>query len=214
MDYFRERKDVASCNSITLNITCYRGDKQDPEWMDIECGMHIPCWNYNGPANETKAMYSTVCTVTADTSRMAKGLRANYGSSGEVYWCQSFSVVLLFGLTELKAQISWTEGVSIITMWTAPSTDCITIGEGAKVGTINNEITFMIYRLHTGVLRGWFMITYSSRIYEVWQSKLHELGFRIGSAGCDAMSDRLSFAMNIFTLMMTSAWNRKPPSHL
>ena len=79
-------------------------------------------------------MFSTLCTVTADTSRR-----------------KDYSIVLLFGLIELKAQISWTEGVSIITMLAAPSTDCITIGEGAEVGTDNNEITFMTHSLHTGV---------------------------------------------------------------
>ena len=117
-DFFREEKDVASCNSIASNITCYRGDNQNPEWMDIESGMYIPCLRCNRFADEAKAMYSTLCTVTADTSHMTK--TTNYGSGGGVFWRLDYSVVLLFGLTELKAQISWTEGVSIITIWTIP----------------------------------------------------------------------------------------------
>jgi hypothetical protein len=45
---------------------------------------------------------------------MAKGLKASSGPGGNQYYHQNFSVVLLFGLTELKAQISWMEDVSRI----------------------------------------------------------------------------------------------------
>jgi hypothetical protein len=35
------------------------------------------------------------------------------GINGKHYWQQDFSIILLFGLTELKAQISWMEDVRI-----------------------------------------------------------------------------------------------------
>jgi hypothetical protein len=57
-------------------------------------------------------MFNTLCTVTADTSQMAKGLRPRRGPGGNRYFTQEYSIVLLFGLTELKAQISWMEEVS------------------------------------------------------------------------------------------------------
>lgn len=59
-------------------------------------------------------MFSTLCTVVADTSKVAKTLPAKRGVNGARYYRQDFKVILLFGLTELKAQISWVEDVSQI----------------------------------------------------------------------------------------------------
>jgi len=69
-------------------------------------------WHTHRPTE----LFTTLCTVTADTSQMAKGLKASSGPGGNQYYHQNFSVVLLFGLTELKAQISWMEDVSRIIM--------------------------------------------------------------------------------------------------
>jgi len=54
-------------------------------------------------------MFSTLCTVTANTRQMAKRLKPLKGVGGAPYYKFDFNVVLLFGLTELKAQISWME---------------------------------------------------------------------------------------------------------
>jgi len=54
-------------------------------------------------------MFSVVCTVTADTSRVARTITSNRGVSGNQYYRQDFNIILMFGLTELKAQISWME---------------------------------------------------------------------------------------------------------
>ena len=59
-------------------------------------------------------MFSTLCTVTADTRQMANLLQPHYGMNGVLYYRLDYKVVLLFGLTELKAQISWMENVSVI----------------------------------------------------------------------------------------------------
>ena len=59
-------------------------------------------------------MFSTLCSVTADTRQMAKRLKPLKGVGGAPYYKFDFNVVLLFGLTELKAQISWMEDVSLI----------------------------------------------------------------------------------------------------
>lgn len=60
-----------------------------------------------------KGMFSVLCTVTANTSRMTKGLKPLLDKQGNVYFRQYYDIVLLFGLTELKAQISWTENVRL-----------------------------------------------------------------------------------------------------
>lgn len=54
-------------------------------------------------------MFSTLCTVHADTSLVRKAKRK--GKNG-TYYKLDYKVVLLCGLTELKAQISWIENVS------------------------------------------------------------------------------------------------------
>ncbi|PPQ91319.1 hypothetical protein CVT25_006568 [Psilocybe cyanescens] len=51
-------------------------------------------------------MYSTLCLVTADTSKlpMHPHFRCN---SKSVYYQVLYDIILSFGLTELKAQIAW-----------------------------------------------------------------------------------------------------------
>jgi hypothetical protein len=61
-------------------------------------------------------MFSTLCTVMADTRQIAKILKPLRGVDGKQYYRFNHDVVLLFGLTELKAQISWMEDVSVISI--------------------------------------------------------------------------------------------------
>ncbi|TFK80413.1 hypothetical protein K466DRAFT_532982 [Polyporus arcularius HHB13444] len=82
----RQKKKL---NNISTSITCYKGRLSDPQWMDVESEMFTP-----------------LCTIHADTSKVARTPRA--GSQGN-YYVQAFNVVLQCGLTEMKAQISWTE---------------------------------------------------------------------------------------------------------
>lgn len=56
-------------------------------------------------------MFSTLCTVQADLSQMTGAMRPQRGRGGVQFYRQEFSVVLLFGLTELKAHLSWMENV-------------------------------------------------------------------------------------------------------
>jgi hypothetical protein len=54
---------------------------------------------------------SVLCIVTADTSRIPSTMTQLVGVGGNLYYEQHFTVVLLFGLTELKAQLRWMENV-------------------------------------------------------------------------------------------------------
>jgi len=53
-----------------------------------------------------------LCTVSADISQFKKFAypRTNH-TNGERYYEWKFDVILLFGLTELKAQVAWMENV-------------------------------------------------------------------------------------------------------
>lgn len=56
-------------------------------------------------------MFSTHCTVQADLSQMTKAMKLQRGRGGVQFYKQDFSIVLLLGLTELKAHISWMDNV-------------------------------------------------------------------------------------------------------
>ena len=68
-------------------------------------------------------MFSTLCTVKADMSQLASVLKPQRGRGGAIYYQHYFDIVLLFGLTELKAQISWTEHVRDLCLCTSTSPD-------------------------------------------------------------------------------------------
>ena len=59
-------------------------------------------------------MFSPLCTVKANMSPMVKALKPQRGAGGVVYYQQNYDIVLLFGLTELRAQMSWMENVRCI----------------------------------------------------------------------------------------------------
>jgi len=57
------------------------------------------------------AAFTQNCQIFADTSVAAAALLPKKSPEGKTYYCIDFDVILLFGLTELKAQISWLENV-------------------------------------------------------------------------------------------------------
>ena len=67
---------------------------------------------FNSYLSVTPDAYSHFCTIEADTSEVAKSLRLRRRPDGKSYFALSFDIVLLFGKTELKAQLSWKENVS------------------------------------------------------------------------------------------------------
>lgn len=90
----------------------YRGEKVEPRWMDEEEG------EFSSSVNPwinflCLDMYQPLCIVAADLSEACRSLQPRRSRHGlPPHYCLSFEVVLLFGLTELKAQIAWKENVS------------------------------------------------------------------------------------------------------
>lgn len=62
------------------------------------------------PTTSTTEQFSTLCTVFADTTNVKKEKKTR--ANGSAYFRLDFQIVLLCGLTEFKAQISWVENVS------------------------------------------------------------------------------------------------------
>ncbi|SJL14054.1 uncharacterized protein ARMOST_17507 [Armillaria ostoyae] len=83
---------LVELQSITAEIECYRGTKEQPLWVD-----------------EEPEEYSVFCTITADTSEVAKSLKLQRRPDGKSYFTLAYDIILLFGRTELKAQFSWKE---------------------------------------------------------------------------------------------------------
>ncbi|RDB20568.1 Heat shock protein 12A [Hypsizygus marmoreus] len=79
-------------NELEIDILCYRGLSEKPEWTDVDTDM-----------------YSTLCTVKADVAQFKTTLRPQLGKGSRIYFKLNFEVILSFGLTELTAQLSWKE---------------------------------------------------------------------------------------------------------
>ncbi|KAI0629325.1 hypothetical protein C8Q77DRAFT_1220485 [Trametes polyzona] len=87
--YHSQAYDAHALDTMTTSVVGYRGPKHKPRWRDLE-----------------PESYAVLCTISADTSGVTKVPR--YGPRG-IYYKQHYSVVLICGPTELKAQIQWTE---------------------------------------------------------------------------------------------------------
>jgi len=70
------------------SILKYTGANSAPEWMDIESDK-----------------YETLCSIQADLSTAPH--QTKRGRAGTMCYVRDFEVILLVGLTELKAQIGW-----------------------------------------------------------------------------------------------------------
>ncbi|KAF9652080.1 hypothetical protein BDM02DRAFT_364519 [Thelephora ganbajun] len=105
-------------------IVKYTGSLAAPEWRDVE---------------EDK--FQTLCYVRADLST------APYTSSfaaGKIVYNRSYDVILLVGLTELKAQISWIDS--------ATGTE----RRGAAVVVYDNPAERVVGGGRLLILSGWF----------------------------------------------------------
>ncbi|KAI0738324.1 hypothetical protein C8Q80DRAFT_1262843 [Daedaleopsis nitida] len=112
--YLQEARESRTLNSVTAEVICYRGKDDNPQWIDVESGecelymvqgpfTHGPLADWRRVASE---LYTPLCTIYADTSQVSR--QAQSGSNG-TYYIQTFKIVLLCGMTELQAQLSWTE---------------------------------------------------------------------------------------------------------
>ncbi|KAK1226878.1 hypothetical protein PQX77_010125, partial [Marasmius sp. AFHP31] len=84
----------SSLRQISSEILHYRGHDKAPNWLDVNPKRFPP-----------------LCTVEAEIPESDNFTRSRYNAStGKSYYECSYEVVLLFGLTELKAQIAWKVG--------------------------------------------------------------------------------------------------------
>ncbi|KAJ7063914.1 hypothetical protein C8F01DRAFT_1129822 [Mycena amicta] len=121
----------AALSRGNLDILRYRGDEKNPQWIDDD------------PHN-----YSTLCTVSADTSGIAKTLKPRLNRQGTTFYTLKFSVVLSFGLTELKAEIAWTDEKVCRSLRTCRGIiSHIFAGAGEKVGFKTMQRNFALTKI-------------------------------------------------------------------
>ncbi|THU88824.1 hypothetical protein K435DRAFT_761555 [Dendrothele bispora CBS 962.96] len=90
--HFREESEIWKRSPMTpFKIYCYRGMQQTPKWFDEDADNYI-----------------ALCDVEVDVQAPAQ-LHRNV-LTGKIYYEFEYSVILSFGLTELKAQVAWIEG--------------------------------------------------------------------------------------------------------
>ncbi|KIK43050.1 hypothetical protein CY34DRAFT_804214 [Suillus luteus UH-Slu-Lm8-n1] len=91
--FFTTRKSLAACKRASTDIMCYKGALPDPRWLDVE-----------------RSSFSTLCTIRADLGKLSRTLRPKKAAADQSNYYQiDYEVIILFGHTELKAQISWEE---------------------------------------------------------------------------------------------------------
>ncbi|KJA20624.1 hypothetical protein HYPSUDRAFT_42934 [Hypholoma sublateritium FD-334 SS-4] len=73
-------------------VWCYRGTRSALGWKDLD-----------------RSNFVQLCTIEADLSKAVSGPLK--GFEGKTYYQANYEIVLLFGLTELKAQVAWKENV-------------------------------------------------------------------------------------------------------
>ena len=87
-------------------ISKYTGTLASPEWMDAEPGRvsRFP-WHLVKSAESPKDSFETLCHVEGDISSVP--YTSHNAKKGRMGYRRCYEIVLLVGLTELKAQVSW-----------------------------------------------------------------------------------------------------------
>jgi len=60
----------------------------------------------------SKDRFADLCEITADMTKLKSSMQPKKNHFGAKYYILEYDVVLLFGLTELKAQMAWKHNVS------------------------------------------------------------------------------------------------------
>jgi len=90
--YFRESERKSDFKVAEFNVWCYRGQLIDPKWKDQDA-----------------VNYTKLCTIRVDLSHLPLAARSKPKGQPGTYYRLDYELVLLFGLTEMKAQVSWKE---------------------------------------------------------------------------------------------------------
>jgi len=118
--------------SLLLQRKWYQSE-MDGRWrwsvVYLQCARALTCYLHLLQTDQ----YSRLCTIKADISHLPKTPKKN--PSGGTYYRIDYSVILLFGLTELKAQLCWNENVRYSLILCLPLLKFVSLGSRASVRT-------------------------------------------------------------------------------
>lgn len=92
--------------NVKCTILSYNGRNASPRWLDVDAGVLLPKIRFF-PPSKSLGNYVSICRVEAvlPTSAITTEQRAD----GRCYYQVTYEVLLRLGLTEMKAQIAWTD---------------------------------------------------------------------------------------------------------
>jgi hypothetical protein len=90
---------------------CYRGSQQKPEWIDTDPGIQLFQLPFPPSNKKNTDAFTTVCNLEADLSLIPKTVQSR--PDGGTFYTMYYDLVLVFGLTELQAQMRWFENVGV-----------------------------------------------------------------------------------------------------
>ena len=98
--------------SAWAGITKFTGDLTSPEWEDVEPGS-VFCfpWQLVKMTRSKKDKFETLCYIEADISSAPYTTKCT--APGRTGYKREYDVILLVGLTELKAQVSWIDSKTV-----------------------------------------------------------------------------------------------------
>jgi hypothetical protein len=102
----RNRVLHAPVTSLTYGAT--RVTSRSRSGWTLNNVLLICCWTRLTLTSSNSASFSTLCTIHTDLSELSRTLRPKQSALDQSdYYLVDFEVILLFGQTELKAQICW-----------------------------------------------------------------------------------------------------------
>jgi len=97
---------------ISPKIVKYTGTLVAPEWRDIEPGRVFSFSRHSMKSTQSrKDKFETLCRIKADLSTAPHTSKLN--ATGKTGYERCYDIIMLVGLTELKAQVSWIDSVTV-----------------------------------------------------------------------------------------------------
>jgi len=93
-----------------LRATGVKWSRRDGK-TSILVSLQLHNYGMFGYPMENVESYTTLCTLQVDPSRLPVTYKRKVSGRG-MYYSVNFDIVLLFGLTELQAMVTWKEKVS------------------------------------------------------------------------------------------------------
>ena len=109
--YYRAYESVPPPH-LSSGIIKYTGTLASPEWEDIEQGIvHGFRWYFLRSTHSQTDKFETLCNVEADLSNAP--YTSGSTAAGKKWYKRCFDIILLVGLAELKAQVSWIDSETV-----------------------------------------------------------------------------------------------------